>query len=167
MITLGVTGGLGSGKSTVCTMFTDLGVPVFLADEEAKRLMVEHPQLRASLIDAFGAGTYTSSGELDRQYLAERVFNDPDQLARINAIVHPRVFEEFEAFRSMADQRGAQLAIKEAAVLFESGGDRHVDRTLVVDAPIATRIRRVSERDGMSRQEALRRMRCDRSSMLS
>lgn len=159
MITLGVTGGLGSGKSTVCRMFAELGAPVFLADDEAKRLMVEHPGVRDQLVAAFGEDTYLDDGSLNRQYLSGRVFRNPDDLAKINAIVHPFVFEEFAAFRTRAESNGTSLAIKEAAILFESGGDRHVDRTLVVDAPITTRISRVSRRDGMSRPEALERMR--------
>jgi dephospho-CoA kinase len=159
MITLGVTGGLGSGKSTVCSMFEELGAPLFLADDEAKRLMIEHPALREDLVEAFGEQTYAPDGKLNRRYLADRVFTDPSDLARINAIVHPYVFEAFKAFREKAAREGVPLAIKEAAILFESGGDRHVDHTLLVDAPVSTRIERVVARDGMTPEAAMERIR--------
>lgn len=159
MITLGVTGGLGSGKSTVCRMLEDLGAPVFEADDEAKRLMSEDPRLRELLSEAFGSETYHADGSLNRPHLSSIVFADADSLARINSIVHPFVFEAFEQFRELAREDGADIVVKEAAILFESGGDKHVDRTLLVDAPIQTRVERVSARDGMSRHEAMQRMR--------
>jgi dephospho-CoA kinase len=159
MITLGVTGGLGSGKSTACAMFAELGVPVFLADEVAKELMVTHDGLRRDLVESFGKESYLGDGSLNRRHLAERVFRDPAELERINRIVHPRVFEAFQSFRREAETVGAPIAIKEAAILFESGGDAHVDRTLVVDAPISVRIDRVCKRDGMSGHEAMERIR--------
>jgi dephospho-CoA kinase len=159
MITLGVTGGLGSGKSTVCRMLADMGAPVFVADDEAKRLMSDDPRLRQALTQAFGAETYNGDGSLNRGHLASIVFADSDSLSRINSIVHPFVFEAFEQFRDLAREDGAEIAVKEAAILFESGGDKHVDRTLLVDAPIQTRVERVSARDGMTRHEAMERMR--------
>jgi dephospho-CoA kinase len=159
MITLGVTGGLGSGKSTACDMFAELGVPVFVADEVAKELMVSHDGLRRDLVGAFGAEAYMPDGSLNRKHLATRVFGDPARLERINALVHPRVFEAFQSFLMEAEQEGAPMAIKEAAILFESGGDSHVDETLVVDALISTRIERVMKRDGMSAQDAMERIR--------
>jgi dephospho-CoA kinase len=159
MITLGVTGGLGSGKSTVCRILEELGAPVFAADDEAKQLMNDDPRLREALTEAFGSATYHPDGSLNRTHLSSLVFRDSDALARINAIVHPFVFAAFERFRDLSRADGADIAVKEAAILFESGGDKHVDQTLLVDAPIQTRVERVSARDGMTRHEAMERMR--------
>lgn len=147
MKTLGVTGGIGSGKTTVCGIFKELGAWIFSADDEAKRLMLE-ADVRREIIDAFGTESYDSEGNLNRKYLAETVFHDDDAIRRINGIVHPRVFQSFERMRTKAEDEGAPLLVHEAAILYESGGDKHVDAIAVVDAPEEVRIRRVMERDG-------------------
>lgn len=147
MKTLGVTGGIGSGKTTVCGIFKELGAWIFSADDEAKRLMLE-ADVRREIIDAFGTESYDSEGNLNRKYLAETVFHDDDAIRRINGIVHPRVFQSFERMRTKAEDEGAPLLVHEAAILYESGGDKHVDAVAVVDAPEEVRIRRVMERDG-------------------
>ena len=156
--TLGITGGIGSGKSTVCQLLEKLGVPVFYADAEAKRLMVEDPEARAEIRAAFGPDSYTPDGHLNRAYLAGRVFGDAEQLARLNAIVHPRVYRAFEKVKGEAAQAGIPLLAKEAALIFESGGDRFLDAVLVVDAPLEVRVARVVARDDVTPAQVHARM---------
>ncbi|WP_397546841.1 dephospho-CoA kinase [Rhodothermus marinus] len=156
--TLGVTGGIGSGKSTVCRLLEALGARVFYADEEAKRLMTEDPALRRAIVEAFGPESYLPDGRLNRAYLAEWVFNDPEALRRLNALVHPRVLEAFEQAREQAAREQVPLLVLEAALLFDSGADRLVDHVLVVDAPEAERIRRVVARDGITPEQVRARM---------
>lgn len=157
--TLGVTGGIGSGKTTVCRMLAERGARVFYADAEAKRLMEADPAVRQDLVAAFGPESFTPEGRLDRAYLAGRVFGDPDAVARINAIVHPRVRDAFEAARARAAADGVPLLVKEAALIFETGGERFLDAVAVVVAPEADRLRRVAARDGSSEAQIRARMR--------
>ena len=158
MKTLGITGGIGSGKTTVCRMLEVLGARVFYADVEAKRLMQEDPAVRAEIREAFGEASYDAEGRLDRAYLAARVFGDEEAVARINGIVHPRVFAAFERARRQAERDGTALLVKEAALLYEAGGARHLDAVAVVDAPAAERIRRVTERDRVTADQVAARM---------
>lgn len=156
--TLGVTGGIGSGKSAACAVFEALGARVVYADDEAKRLMHEHPALRASIVEAFGAESYDAAGRLNRPHLAARVFGDEEQVARLNALVHPRVREAFFDLRDAAEADGYDLFVYEAALIYESGADRVLDVVAVVDAPLETRIERVMARDGATREAVLARM---------
>ncbi len=156
--TLGVTGGIGSGKSTVCRLFETLGAQVFYADEEAKRLMTKDRALRRAILDAFGPESYLPNGQLNRAYLAARVFHDAEALRRLNALVHPHVLKAFKQARKQAAQAKVPLLILEAALLFESGADQLVDHVLVVDAPEAERIRRVVARDGIAPEDVRARM---------
>ena len=149
MKTLGVTGGIGSGKTTVCRLLEARGARVFYADAEAKRLMETDPALRADLVAAFGAATFDDAGRLRRKALAARVFGDAAALARLGALVHPRVGAAWAAFARDAAAAGAPLAVHEAALLYDAGGDRHVDAVLVVDAPEAVRVARAAARDGV------------------
>lgn len=158
MTTLGITGGIGSGKSAACAMFEDLGARVVYADAEAKRLMHEHPELRAAIVKTFGAESYDATGALNRSYLAARVFGDEAQVAKLNALVHPRVREAFFELRDAAEADGYDLFVYEAALIYESGADRVLDHVAVVDAPLETRIDRVMTRDGVSREAVLARM---------
>ena len=158
MQTLGVTGGIGSGKTTVCRMLARLGARVFYADVEAKRLMQESPDVRREIVAAFGAESYDDKGRLDRAYLARRVFASEDEVARINRIVHPRVFRAFEEAEVAARQDGVDVLVKEAALIFEAGGERHLDAVAVVDAPRERRVERVARRDGATPEEVLARM---------
>jgi dephospho-CoA kinase len=155
---LGVTGGIGSGKSVVCSMLRDLGARVFDADAQARRILIENDAVRREIVDAFGEASYDAKGELDRAYLAGKVFGDEEQVARINGIVHPRVFEAFQRMREQAAADGIPLLVHEAALLFESGGYRHLDAVAVVQAPEAERIRRVRARDGASEDQVRNRM---------
>lgn len=158
MKTLGVTGGIGSGKTTVCRFLEEQGASVFYADIEAKRLMQEDPAVRAEIEAAFGPESYAADGALDRAYLADQVFGDAAKLERLNAIVHPRVFASFEAAKERARGEDVALLVHEAALLFEAGGDAHVDATAVVDAPEADRIDRVTERDDVTADHVRARM---------
>ncbi|HKL88526.1 MAG TPA: dephospho-CoA kinase [Salinibacter sp.] len=158
MITLGVTGGIGSGKTTVCGFLEEKGARVFYADIEAKRLMQEEDAVRAALVEEFGEETYGDDGALNRAYLADRVFGDAERVGRLNAIVHPHVFEAFEATKERASDEGVDLLVHEAALLFEAGGDQHVDVTAAVVAPDADRIAWVTERDDVTPEQVQARM---------
>jgi len=156
--TLGVTGGIGSGKTTVCGFLEEKGARVFYADVEAKRLMQEDEDVRAAIIDAFGEAAYAADGTLDRAVLADRVFGDAEQVERLNEIVHPRVFEAFEAAKERAAEEEVGLLVHEAALLFEAGGDAHVDATAAVVAPDEDRVARVAERDDVHPEKVRARM---------
>lgn len=157
MKTLGVTGGIGSGKTAACRFFEALGARVVYADAEAKRLMAEDADLRAAITDAFGPESYDASGALNRAHLA-RAFGDPEEVARLNALVHPRVREAFFDLRDEAESDGYALFVYEAALIYESGADAVLDSVAVVDAPLETRIARVMARDGTSREAVLDRI---------
>lgn len=158
MRTLGLTGGIGSGKTAAARMFAELGAHVVSADDEAKRLMVEDPHLRAELVAAFGPETYSPAGDLNRGHLASRVFGDSAAVATLNALVHPRVRASFPEIRQRARAAGADLLVYEAALLVEAGLDDRFDAVAVVDAPVEVRIRRVMERDGVDRVAVEKRM---------
>lgn len=158
MTTLGVTGGIGSGKTTVCGFLEEQGARVFYADLEAKRLMEEDEDVREEIVKAFGPDAYRADQSLDRVFLAEQVFGDRERLERLNEIVHPRVFEAFAAAEERAEEGDVSLLVHEAALLFEAGGDEHVDVTAAVVAPDADRIARVVERDEVTPEEVQERM---------
>jgi dephospho-CoA kinase len=159
MTTLGITGGIGSGKTAACEVFETLGAEVFYADAEAKRLMTEHDGLRTDIIEAFGTESYGPGGTLNRDYLARTVFADPAKIEQINALVHPHVHEAFDERRQAVAAAGhVPLLVHEAALIYESGGAKHLDAVAVVDAPEAERIRRVTERDGATEAEVRARM---------
>ena len=144
---VGLTGGIGSGKSTVASMFSELGVPVYIADTEAKKLMY-NPAVRAKITEAFGEKAYTASGP-DNAYIAGIVFKDKEKLAILNGIIHPEVGRHFKKWNEA--QKGSYV-IKEAAILFESGAYKDCDIIIMVMAPRETRIERVIRRDGVSRE---------------
>ena len=150
MIRVGVTGGIGSGKSTVCRLFAERGVPVYDSDSEAKRLMREDPSLRAARDETF------RDGVLNRRYLAATVFGDRRALARLEALVHPCVKRDFE--RWAAERTAEPYVVLECAILYESGMDAAVDRVVAVVAPEELRLVRVNARDGASAAEIRRRM---------
>lgn len=152
---IGITGGIGSGKTTVCNVFRVLGIPVYDADSEAKKLMNTHPGLVSAIKDTFGDQAYDEKGLLARRYLAARVFNDKQSLTQLNAIVHPVVIQ---AAIDWADAQVAPYTLKEAALLFQSGSYVHNDINVVVAAPDEIRIQRVMQRDGVTEQEVRARM---------
>lgn len=155
MIKVGITGGIGSGKSTIARVFQVLGAPLFKADEEAKKALNEDPELRNAIRAQFGEHIYGAEG-VDRKALAEQVFEDPDRLKRLNELVHPKVRERFESW--CQTHRSAPYVLEEAAILIESGGHRMLDFIILVTAPEKLRIQRVMERDGVSEAEVRRRM---------
>ncbi|MGK6351228.1 dephospho-CoA kinase [Parapedobacter sp. DT-150] len=152
---VGITGGIGSGKSVVCQILKVLGIPVFDADQEARRLMIADTSLVQAVQAAFGEEAYQQDGSLDRAYLAARVFNDSDQLKRLNALVHPVVIQAGEEW---ADKQDAPYTVKEAALLFESGSYKLNAYTILVTAPEAIRVKRVMQRDGVTADQVKARM---------
>jgi dephospho-CoA kinase len=157
MLRVGLTGGIGSGKSTIAAIFETLGVPVAYADQEAKRLMNEDAELRAAIIRNFGEGAYAGS-ILNRKYLAQAVFNDPVALETLNSLVHPATIREGEKWmQSLAGRY--PYAIREAALIFESRTAGHLDFVIGVSAPAPLRIHRAMQRDHATREDIMQRMR--------
>lgn len=152
---VGITGGIGTGKSFVAKVFKTLGIPFYDADKEAKIIMSESDVIRQSLQHAFGIDTYFEDGSLNRKLLASKVFNNPAQLTILNNIVHPVVIE---AAKKWGDEQTAVYSLKEAALLFESKSYTTLDYTIVVTAPLELRIERVMKRDAVTREEVLRRI---------
>lgn len=144
---IGITGGIGSGKSVVCRLFQVLGVPVYDSDARAKWVMTHNSALRAELQAAFGAATFDAHGQLDRSYLARLAFHDPTQLARLNTLVHPHVGSDFAEWAARQAQAGHAYVLKEAALLYESGAYRQLDHIITVFAPQPIREARVLRRD--------------------
>lgn len=148
---LGLTGGIGSGKTTVAALFHELGVPVYNADDEAKKLMNESPKIRTKLIELFGANTY-SDGLLNRPYIAQLVFKDKEKLTALNQVVHPEVAAHYAAWLS---RQTHPYVLKEVAILFELGAEDQFDYILTVTAPKQMRLERVMQRDDKSADEVL------------
>ena len=147
MLRIGITGGIGSGKSVVARLFAALGAPVYDSDSRAKWVMSHDLPLREQLLAAFGAETYTAEGQLNREYLSQRVFGEPAQVARLNALVHPRVGADFAAWAAAQKAAAYPYLLKEAALLYESGAYRQLDRIITVYAPPEVRHARVLRRD--------------------
>lgn len=154
MYKVGITGGIGSGKSTVTRILEGLGVAVYIADDRAKELMANDAELRGCLVERFGDDVYVD-GELNREYLSERVFKDADELRTLNSIVHPAVMRDFDAW---AEQQTSSYVVIESAILIEAGLDGRVDVVVAVLAPEALRIERAMARDGVSREQVERRI---------
>lgn len=155
MYKVGITGGIGSGKSTVCAMLEELGVAVYNSDARAKELMTTSATLREAIVARFGAECYTSGG-LNRGYLAERVFGDAAELAALNSLVHPAVMADFEAW---AERQEGSYVVFESAILFEAGLEQRVDMAVAVLSPEELRIERAMARDGASREQVVARIR--------
>src|SRR5690606_22490587 len=154
-IKVGVTGGIGSGKSVVCRVFHTLGIPVFDADREAKRLMATDRGLIDAIRSEFGDAAYLDDGTINRSYLAGQVFGDPQRLDVLNGLVHPVAIRAGEEW---ARNQDGPYSIKEAALLFESGSFKWNDYTILVTAPEAVRIARVVQRDGVTPEQVRARM---------
>ena len=149
---IGLTGGIGSGKSTVAKMFENLGIPVYNADIEAKRIMENQPEVVHKLREAFGDGAYIN-GKLNRKHLADVVFKSKDRLKTINSIVHPAVGHDFIQW---ANKQEAPFVIQESALIFENDKADLFDRIINVTASLTDRIERVKERDGLNKNEVLK-----------
>lgn len=155
MYKVGITGGIGSGKSTVCAMLEELGVAVYNSDARAKALMTASATLRAALVARFGPECYTGE-ELNRGYLAERVFNNEEELAALNGLVHPAVMADFEVW---AEKQEGAYVVLESALLFEAGLEQSVDMAVAVLSPEELRIERAMARDGAKREQIVARIR--------
>ena len=152
MLKVGITGNIGSGKTTVCKIFEVLGIPVFYADDEAKKVMVNDVVLIAGIKKAFGDESYFADGTLNRKHIAGIVFNNSARLLKLNALVHPATFRAFDSW--VANMKAdVPYVMKEAALLFESSSYKMCDKTIMVTAPLDLRINRVMQRDGLSRDE--------------
>ncbi|HEY6162997.1 MAG TPA: dephospho-CoA kinase [Bacteroidia bacterium] len=154
MKVIGITGGIGSGKSTVCRIFKTLGIPVFNADDEAKKLYSE-AEVRKKVTALLGEEVYRD-GALDRAVVAKKVFSDKTLLAQLNNIIHPAVQEKFVQW--CKENASAPYVIKEAAILFEAGSDKDTDAVITVTAPKELKIQRAMKRDGISAGEVEKRM---------
>jgi dephospho-CoA kinase len=155
MIKVGLTGGIGSGKTIVAKVFEQLNVPVFYADEEAKRLLYNDEEIIKQLRDRFGDSIFDENG-INKASLASLIFNDSIALRDVNRIIHPRVRKEFA---NWAEQQTSPYVIMEAAILFESGGHKNMDYSILVYAPEDLRIQRVVERDNTTAEQVKARMR--------
>lgn len=155
MVLIGVTGGIGSGKTVVCEMFTALGAPVFNADESSKQIADTDPSARQEIIGLLGPRAYTDGKTMDRAFVASKVFADPELLQSLNEILHPRVFERIDVWRQTLT---SPYALVEAALIFESGLDEVLDYTMVILADDTLRVDRTIKRSGLGRDEVLRRM---------
>lgn len=155
MIKIGITGGIGSGKSTICKVFELLGVPVFYADAESQKLLQTNKEIQHSIIKLFGDNILSSEGLIDRKKIGAIVFNDAHKLKSLNEIMHPAVFTHFE---NWVKKQVYPYVIKEAAILFESGADKQLDKIITVTCPINLRIGRVMKRDGVTSQSVEQRI---------
>jgi dephospho-CoA kinase len=148
MIKVGITGGIGSGKSTVCKVFELLGVPVYNSDWEAKKIQNEDAEVKAAILKAFGENLLNDKGMIDRTQLAAVVFNDKDKLQKLNSIVHPSVARHFDNWLEL--NKSSKYVIKEAAILIESGIHKTLDKMILVVAPFEIRLSRAIKRDNIS-----------------
>ncbi len=145
---VGITGGIGSGKTTVCKIFETLGIPVYYSDERAKWLIENDRELIFGIKALLGEQAYDADGHYNRPYVAKQVFTDKAKLQALNGLVHPAVFKDSQSWQQ--SQLEASYSLKEAALIFESGNYRLLDKVIVVTAPRALRIERVVKRDGTS-----------------
>ena len=158
MIRIGLTGGIGSGKSTVCRMFEKLGAPCYDCDSRAKWLMQNDEVLRKELVALFGTEVYSADGKLDRARLAAEVFGNSERLAALNGAVHPAVGRDWVRWCAEREAEGVAYAIMESAILFDCGFDSKVDRTVTVSAPEELRIKRAAARDNAPAEVIRRRI---------
>lgn len=155
MIVAGLTGGIGSGKSVVASLLRVCGIPVYIADDESKRLTLTSPAIREGLTGLFGKEIYLPDGLLDKRLLASCIFNDAKALEQVNAIIHPEVKRHFQEWVA---RQTSGICVMESAILFESGFQTAVDISVMVYAPPALRISRVMGRDAVSQQDVMRRI---------
>jgi dephospho-CoA kinase len=154
---IGITGGIGSGKTTVCRVFEVLGIPVYYADDRAKWLMANDEELIGKVKAIFGAAAYDKSGQLNRAHIAKLAFGNEGLLQQLNVAVHPAVGKDAEEWH--AEKSGMPYTLKEAALLYESGSFERLDAVIVVTAPEEVRLQRVMERDGAEEEAVRARMR--------
>lgn len=155
MIKVAVTGGIGSGKSVVCKIFEKIGIPVFNADFEAKKLINTSRTIHDKLVSLFGAAIYQSNGDIHRKKMADLIFNDNFALQKVNEIVHPEVRKRFIEW---TEEQNSPYIIQEAAIIFESKQTQSFDKIITVTAPLELKIERVIKRDQVSKEEVYKRM---------
>lgn len=158
MYKIGIAGGIGCGKSNIVNAFAHLGVPVYKADDEAKRLNEESPAIRSFLSDLLGPETYLPNGHLNKPYMASRIFSDDNLLQRVNHIVHAEVQRDFLQWAEKQSESGAKYVVCEAAIMIENNFYRTMDMLIVADLDMDTRIARTMARDNSSREQVLARM---------
>lgn len=151
---VGISGGIGSGKSYLCRILESKGFPVYYSDREARRLINENNQIREQLISLFGEEVYLN-GEINRPFLAAIIFNDPEKRKAVNQIVHPQVHADFLRW---SKEQNTRLVFEESALLFDNQAYRLFDATILVTAPLELRIERIVQRDACTREEALARI---------
>lgn len=158
MLKIGITGGIGTGKTTVCKLFEKYGIPTYFADNRAKWLMNNSPIIKNKLIKNFGKKVFNEKGFLDKKYLGAIIFSDNSKLALINNIVHPAVFQDSQQWQEEQLKKQIPYTLKEAALLFESGSYQRLDKIIVVTAPLELRIQRVILRDNITAKEVMARI---------
>lgn len=157
MLKVGITGGIGSGKSMVCSLFSLLGRPVYNSDDRARKLLNSDPRMLAGLTALFGLEILDDQGKPDRKKIGSLVFADAELLQKLNALIHPAVFRDFDLWVESLD-RAIPYCIREAAIMFESGSDKQNNINVLVYAPLEKRILRVCKRDRLARAEVLGRI---------
>src|SRR6056297_1417163 len=155
MMIVGLTGGIGSGKSTVAKMFKELDVPVYNSDKEAKLLMENSEEVKSAIINLLGSESYGDEGSLNRPYIANKVFNDSELLDKLNGIVHPAVRDHFLKW---AQNQKSPYVVQETALIFENEAEDKYDYTILVPAPAEIRVQRVMDRDRVTKQAVVDRM---------
>ena len=159
MLKVGVTGGIGSGKSDFCRLFEAEGIPIFYADTVARNLVESSEEIQARIRRVFGSTAVGENGRLNRAKLGEVVFSDTEMREKLNAIIHPHVFQAFDEFvEHNSPKSNLPFLIAEAALIFESRMDQKLDYVIVIDAPEEVRIRRIQRRDAVSREDVKRRV---------
>ena len=153
---IGITGGMGAGKSTICKIFGQLGVSIYDADSRAKFIISNNQELKKAITENFGWDAYTRKDELNREYLAKVVFNNEEKLELLNNLVHPAVKNDYEQWAQ--DHRDEPYSLKEAALLFESMSYKTLHKVIVIASPIETRIERIMKRDHVKREDILKRI---------
>ncbi|MCQ2203866.1 MAG: dephospho-CoA kinase [Bacteroidales bacterium] len=158
MIKLGITGGIGSGKSTITQMFRVIGVPVYVSDERSKYLSQTNSEIIAGLKQILGDDIYDEMGRLDRKRMASVIFADKEKLQKVNALIHPIVNRDFIEWTEEQKSKGVPYVVNEAAIMIESGSHKLMDKLLVVTAPVEQRVERVMKRDGVGEQQVKSRI---------
>jgi len=152
---VGITGGIGSGKTFVCQILKTMGYPVFFSDKEAKKIVTHNPTVKQKIIAIFGPESYTKNGTLNKKHLSNQIFNDKNKLEQMNQIVHPSVRE---SFKKWAQIQTSNIVFNEAAIIFETGIYKIYDNTILVTASKKTKIKRIQNRDHISIGEIEKRM---------
>ncbi len=156
MLNVGITGGIGSGKTTVCKIFERFGIPIYYADDRAKKLMISNQEIIDKVKHIFGINAYSKNGQLNRSLLSKEAFSDPEKLKALNAVVHPAVAKDTLDWQNSLKE--VPYSLKEAALIVETGGHLILDKLIVVSAPQDIRIQRVMNRDDTKKEAVLARM---------